>query len=471
VTASEISVLQSQNSVEFTLDLVLDNAALNRIHGITTLTAGALRSEMEAAAMPSLRQVLARAGQQLGEKGLPDRQVEVEMFPPGVFKRVDTQFRVEKEPKNRISWMAGLLPYMGQQNLYSRVQFDKSWRDPSNWGAGNTLVPQFLDPSYPYHTRQIGVDGLPLDFAATHFVGIAGIGMDAASYKRGDPATMHKQGVLGYEESASLAQVRAERGLSNTILMIQVPHDGVTGVSPWIAGGGATLRGVPEKNSIAPFVLSTDKNGKIISHQNKRGTYAMMTDGSVRFIDQNVSDEVFKAMCTVKGPKPDGFDPAKDPHTPLVPPPGETKKDAKSKVEPKVEPKIEPKIEPKKETPTPPGDISAALQGEWLAKSLEADGKSEDAKDMTFEFKGNLLTFRKGKIERKGTFTIDAKASPARIDVVDPGEKGALLGILELKGNELRLNLTDPSADAVRPTDFTTRPGMRASLFVLTKKQ
>ena len=57
-----------------------------------------------------------------------------------------------------------------------------------------------------------------------------------AAYKRGDPATKHKQGVLSYDGSATLDEIRQGRGLANTILMIQVPHDGPTGVSPWIAG-------------------------------------------------------------------------------------------------------------------------------------------------------------------------------------------------------------------------------------------
>jgi len=109
-------------------------------------------------------------------------------------------------------------------------------------------------------------------------------------------------------------------------MMIQVPHDGPGGVTPWIAGGGATLRGVPEKNSIAPFVLSTDRTGKVIQHQGKRGTYVLMTDGSVRFVDQNVSDDVFKAMCTLGGPAPEDFALDKNSSTPLIPAP--KKKDA-----------------------------------------------------------------------------------------------------------------------------------------------
>ena len=108
--------------------------------------------------------------------------------------------------------MAGLLPYLGHENLFKRISFDHGWRDSPNWLAGNTLVPQFLDPSYPYHNRYVSVDGVPLDFAATHFVGIAGVGMDAASYKRGDKNTEGRRGILGYDESSPLFEIDGEGG-------------------------------------------------------------------------------------------------------------------------------------------------------------------------------------------------------------------------------------------------------------------
>jgi hypothetical protein len=352
ITKSQVTVTQTTNTVELTLDIVPDNWSRLAMEAIANLAASSMRGEADSAANASLRHVLANAGKEMPEKGLSARGIDAGSYPPGAFKRGDALMRTDREPMNRISWMTALLPYMGHQNLFDRVKFDQSWRSPGNWIAGGTLVPQFLDPMYPDHARLIGIDGTPMDFAATHFVGIAGVGLDAAAYKRGDPATKHKQGVLSYDQSAKLADVSAGRGQANTILMIQVPHDGRTGVSPWIAGGGATLRGVEEKNSIAPFVLSTDRNGKPMLNQGKRGTYALMTDGSVRFIDQNVADDVFKAMATVNGPNPEGFNLERNEHTPLVPALDAKGAPAPKQPEVKVAPKkVEPekKAEPKKD--------------------------------------------------------------------------------------------------------------------------
>jgi len=108
------------------------------------------------------------------------------------------------------------------------------------------------------------------------------------------------------------------RGLANTVLLIRVPYDGPAGLTPWMAGGGSTVRSVPDKDSLAPF-LSTDSKGE-------QGTFVLMADGSVRFLKKGISDEVFKAICTVDSPTPAGwkFDedyPALKPPKEPAPPP------------------------------------------------------------------------------------------------------------------------------------------------------
>jgi hypothetical protein len=142
--------------------------------------------------------------------------------------------------------------------------------------------------------------GIPFPLGGTHFVGISGVGPDAAEYAGNDPAHVTQLGVFGYDRITPLAEIQKNRGLSNTMVMAQVPYNGPGGVTPWMAGGGSTVRGVPEKDSVKPFVSTT--------HDGKPGTYALMADGSVRFVAADVKDEVFKAMATIKGPAPEFFD-------------------------------------------------------------------------------------------------------------------------------------------------------------------
>jgi len=327
---SRIRVGRRAEQVRMTVDLVLDQARFTNLANAASLMLLGLRNELNLAAGTSSRHGLGKAAFLLPEQGLPDRGLPPGMYPPGAFKRQDTSNRLAREPGQRVSWMAGLLPYLGQEQLYNRINFDRSWRDPANWLAAGTIVPEFLDPMYPSSSFRVRQTGLPMEAAATHFVGIAGIGLDAASYSPSDPSLDAKRGVFGYDGSQALRVVKDSRGLANTILLIQAPHDGPVGVTPWIAGGGSTLRGVPETNSIAPFVLTKDRDGNDITHKSKRGTFAIMSDGSVRFIDAKISDDVFKAMCAVKAAAPAGI----DDWAPLVPP----KTAAKTGKEPDLEP-------------------------------------------------------------------------------------------------------------------------------------
>lgn len=476
---SQITVAQKLNTVDFVLDLVLDTPALLQVQAIASLSASVLRVEMEAATNLSLRHGLANAGKLLGERGLSQRQVAPNRLPPGAFQREaekrDVELRSEREPINRISWMAALLPHMGHETLFNKINFKQSWREPGNWTAGNTLVPQFLDPSYPDRTRYLAVKDLSLDFAATHFVGMAGIGLDAASYKRGDPATDHKRGPLSYDDSASLEEIRKGRGVSNVILMIQVPHEQNIGVSPWIAGGGATLRGVPEdENPLGPFVLSTDRDGKTINHQGKRGTYVLMVDGSVRFIDQNIAPEVFKAMCTIGGPAPKNFDLDKNPGATLIPAPGSKGKAPAKPIDKPATP-IEPVKQP---AATPPAveDTKLSLQGTWIGKSMEADGKAlpaSEAQRMVFQFQDEKLRVRgnfKDDREEVCTYNVDAKKSPMHLEFTPPASK-TILCIFELNKDELKICMRHASSSAGRPTVFATQPESQLVHLVLTRKK
>jgi hypothetical protein len=211
-------------------------------------------------------------------------------FPRGSAERKAPSNRAGRPypPDRRVSWMAELLPHLGPEpaSLYSRIDHDKSWRDPDNLGLASTLVPQFLDPANPPLTWWVRYPGEHVRSAATHYVGIAGIGLDAAEYKADDPATANKLGVFGYDRVTRLADIKDRA--SNTIMIAEVP---TTFKRPWMAGGGATIQGVPDKGSVLPFV-STQRDGK-------RGTYVIFADGHVGFVSENISDDVFKALCTI----------------------------------------------------------------------------------------------------------------------------------------------------------------------------
>jgi hypothetical protein len=347
---------QHDQNIDVRVDFFLDIATLGRVQTLTSLFAMAARAEVDVVSDARGRHQIGQAAVQLAEQGRPDRKIPAGAFPPGTLKRPGTLSRVERTPYYRLSWMTSLLPYLGHQTLYDRIDFDKSWRDPVNWLPARTTVSEFLDGSYPDAARFVAVSGIAVAPAATHIVGITGVGHDAAEYPRDDPAFADKRGVFSYDRSATVAEIQKGRGAANIIMMMQVPHDGVTGVAPWIAGGGSTLRGVPEKNSLAPFVLTNDKDGKPITYKGKRGTYVIMADSSVRFLGADTPDDVVKMLVTIQGPAPKADFFGED-QFPTVPDPGATS----SKPAPKVAQAAKtppvgaaPKAAPKLDSPPPP---------------------------------------------------------------------------------------------------------------------
>jgi len=290
-------------AVAFVLELGMSREVFAKATELFSMLMMDARAELalwEEKSPGELRRQLGRAANQAAVAGL-DKRFAPKTFPPATFARPGKD-PASRNPGLRISWMASLLPYLGHEKLYERIYFDSSWQDPLNVPAGRTLVAQFLDPRYPEWSRTVAYPDLLAEYAATHYVGVAGVGLDAAELPLGHP----KRGIFGYDQSASLADVQKGRGLSNTMLMIQVPPDALGGVTPWIAGGGSTLRGIPESRSIEPFVLTRDRNQKLIQQDKRSGTYVVMADGSVRFVTSKVSDSVLQSMATyLERPKND----------------------------------------------------------------------------------------------------------------------------------------------------------------------
>jgi hypothetical protein len=222
-------------------------------------------------------------------------------FPRGTVSSPDSGRGLDWRPDQRLSWMTQILPYLANGEFKDlKPVYDKAWyEDLTNMKIGFTVIPQFVAPiksdnpiyyyvNYP--NLPLPAKGPKLDlWAATHFVGMAGVGLDAAEYRADDPATAKKRGVFGYDRETKKKDITD--GLDQTIVLIQVPPDPK---SPWIAGGGSTVRGVSEDlDCVQPFVCT--------EYQGKPGTFAIMGDFKVRFIPANIDAKTFQAMCTIAG--------------------------------------------------------------------------------------------------------------------------------------------------------------------------
>jgi len=298
--ADETSTLNAsrvENTVLVTANFHLDKAASNRMFTLLVQKVVHAKGEADMTGGRSRIHDLAAALHAYAQKN--------QQFPRGTADRRSTAERqgLPFRPDQRVSWMAELLPYLGQgefAGLKRHIDDQQSWRVPSskddkddmdgknNRFVAQTLIPYFLASNSPSASWWVHYPSVDFPVASTHFVGIAGIGLDAANYSATDPAVAKKLGVFGYDRATKLVDVKD--GLPNTIVLLQVPTDIKT---CWLAGGGSTIRGVPEIDPIQSFVCAEFKG--------KQGTFAVMGDGKVRFLSKDMNPEVFKGMCTING--------------------------------------------------------------------------------------------------------------------------------------------------------------------------
>jgi hypothetical protein len=191
----------------------------------------------------------------------------------------------DQNPIAQLSWMTSLLPHLGYQKHYDMLVRDKPITEKANLQVGVQTIPEFLNPiegtsrwtGYPF-------DGL----AVTHFAGMAGVedarNVCAGQLPRSDP----RAGIFGYDEVAKPADITD--GTSQTVMIV---GSGPL-ASPWIMGGGSTIRGYREPlfDPISGLGMRGLPNG---------GTVVVMADGSVRQIPANIDPKVFRAMCTMHG--------------------------------------------------------------------------------------------------------------------------------------------------------------------------
>jgi hypothetical protein len=195
-------------------------------------------------------------------------------FPFGAAPRDDVHLL------ERISWMAQVLPHLGLNDLYQRIDFAADWEDGENRTVASTLVEAFLDP----RAQEYRWEGYPFhNLALTHYVGMAGLGRNAAELPADDP----RAGIFGYDRSVKLEDV--SDGAANTIMLISAGEI----YGPWMAPGGATVRGaqVPYFSGMSGFQAPGTQ----------AGAAAAFADGSVRFINADIDPKVFAGMCTIHG--------------------------------------------------------------------------------------------------------------------------------------------------------------------------
>jgi Protein of unknown function (DUF1559) len=204
------------------------------------------------------------------------RKPDLTVVPPA------TVFRPNAPPEIRVSWVYPMLPLMNQRRqntepLLKQIDPGQPWDAVGNREAGQIPVKVLLCPAM--------VPKIPKgDQAVTQYVGIAGLGADAASLPLDSP----RAGAFRYDTPTSLSDF--PDGLSQTLLFGESNYQ----LGPWIRGGPSTVRGLLDE----PKLLGI---GGQFGGMHDGGTHFGMADGGAKFLRDTIEAKILKALATRNG--------------------------------------------------------------------------------------------------------------------------------------------------------------------------
>jgi prepilin-type processing-associated H-X9-DG protein len=213
----------------------------------------------------------------------------------------------ELPPEKRLSWLAVILPFLHQPGVAARplperfqkprtvfeaLDKTKAWGAVENRSAVNTVLPEFLSPDHPETVP-------PETPGRTHYVGIGGLGPDAAALPADDP----RAGFFGYDRRLTRNQLqeahgegktgRGEdalaRGESRTLVVIETAAE----IGPWAAGGFPTVRGLD------PAERPYTGPGRPFGGLHRGGFHVLFADGAVWFLRDSIDPEKLEVLVPI----------------------------------------------------------------------------------------------------------------------------------------------------------------------------
>jgi prepilin-type processing-associated H-X9-DG protein len=191
-------------------------------------------------------------------------------FPPGAMPNPNLP------PEKRFGWLFAL-DYVEENFIIPKCDKNKAWNAEENLWAAEM-------PNYWY--RCPSIDLPPANtFFPTHYLGIAGVGKDAATLPKDDP----KAGIFGYDRKITFNDIKDGTYLTLMVVETAWPR------GAWTAGGPDTVRGLDPEDS--PYMGSQGPFGG----NHSGGTNTLFADGSVHFLKAPFDPATFEAMATFNG--------------------------------------------------------------------------------------------------------------------------------------------------------------------------
>lgn len=191
-------------------------------------------------------------------------------------------------PPQRLSWQAAILPYLSVGGAAGKkagtpgkkraveIDFHEAWDAAANAGLRRNVTP-FLCPAFAH---ELGPDQV----GWTAYVGIAGLGADAATLPRSDA----RAGFFGYDRLLRAADISTR--MDATLSAIETTRAN----GPWPAGGPPTVRGVPLEED--RYIGEEAAFGGL----HRPGANVLWADGSVRLVTEKIDPELFRSAARIR---------------------------------------------------------------------------------------------------------------------------------------------------------------------------
>jgi hypothetical protein len=184
------------------------------------------------------------------------------------------------------SWLYEISPYV-EARMDAKFRIDPT---QSLHAEDNRYVVDSVSPVYLCSAN----DNVGPHMNFTHYVGITGVGRDAAMYPLSEP----RCGFFGFNRMSTFDDIKD--GTSTTLAVVETATDN----GPWAIGGHGTARGLD-----ATGTNYLGEHGQFGSCHSESylvirrflGTNACFADGAVRVLSGDFSPNVFEAMATIAG--------------------------------------------------------------------------------------------------------------------------------------------------------------------------
>lgn len=193
-------------------------------------------------------------------------------------------------PEKRLSWLVSVWPVsLGSGPDKVLIDWSAAWdvapnREPKYTvleDAGEREPIPFVTPWGMHCPASQVADAKDLP-SFTHYVGVAGIGDNAATL----PLSHKRAGFFGYDRKLRIAEL--VDGASNTMAIAETGWKN----GPWTAGGFSTVRGVvPPPIGPDCYFGGTHAGGALFA----------FADAAVHFLNHSIDQRVFDALATIAG--------------------------------------------------------------------------------------------------------------------------------------------------------------------------